>query len=48
MLAECLAARAQALRVEAGRGGCEGLSVADAVVLAAVRLGLEPPASGSV
>ncbi|MFJ2478259.1 hypothetical protein ACIOWI_35830 [Streptomyces sp. NPDC087659] len=41
-LAERLAARAEALRAEAGRGDGEGLSVADAVALAAVQLGLRP------
>jgi hypothetical protein len=42
-LAERLAARAQELRLEAGRDGGEGLSVAGAVALAAVRLGFQPP-----
>ncbi|MFJ1561283.1 hypothetical protein [Streptomyces mirabilis] len=42
VLAERLAARAEVLRAEAGRDGGEGLSVADAVALAAVQLGLQP------
>ncbi|MEU3282124.1 hypothetical protein [Streptomyces antibioticus] len=41
-LAERLAVRAEALRAEAGQAGGEGLSVADAVALAAVQLGLQP------
>ncbi|MFJ5551839.1 hypothetical protein [Streptomyces sp. NPDC093225] len=44
-LAEQLAARADRLRAEAGRDGGDGLSVADAVTLAAIQLGLEPPAA---
>ncbi|MFE9222390.1 hypothetical protein ACFYN3_39590 [Streptomyces lavendulae] len=44
-LAERLAARAARLRAEAGRDGGDGLSVAEAVALAAVQLGLEPPAA---
>jgi hypothetical protein len=43
-LAESLAVRAEALWREAGMDGGEGLSVADAVALAAVQLGLQPPA----
>ncbi|MCZ4103552.1 hypothetical protein [Streptomyces sp. H39-C1] len=43
-LAQRLAARADRLRTDAGREGGEGLSVADAVALAAVQLGLHPPA----
>ncbi|MCX4581355.1 hypothetical protein OHB41_51345 [Streptomyces sp. NBC_01571] len=44
MLAGRLAVRAEVLRAQAGRDGGEGLSVADAVALAAVQLGLEAPA----
>ncbi|MFC5035005.1 hypothetical protein ACQFX6_40260 [Streptomyces sp. DSM 41987] len=43
-LALRLAARADWLRAEAGREGGDGLSVADAVALAAVQLGLHSPA----
>jgi hypothetical protein len=46
-LAERLAVRAEVLRAAAGRDGGEGLSVADAVALAAVQLGLEPPVPDS-
>lgn len=42
-LAVRLVARAERLRAEAGREDGEGLSVADAVALAAVQLGLQPP-----
>ncbi|MCQ0025608.1 hypothetical protein M4914_23490 [Streptomyces somaliensis DSM 40738] len=45
-LADRLAVRAEALRAEAGREGSEGLSLTDAVALAAVQLGLAPPAPG--
>ncbi|MER6433366.1 hypothetical protein ABT272_37420 [Streptomyces sp900105245] len=45
-LAKRLAARAEALRLGAGRDGGEGLSVVDAVALAAVQLGLQPSTSG--
>ncbi|MFD7961177.1 hypothetical protein ACFV5J_10250 [Streptomyces zaomyceticus] len=43
-LADRLAVRADLLRTEAGHGDGEGLSVADAVALAAVQLGLHTPA----
>ncbi|MFD5890565.1 hypothetical protein ACFWHQ_31965 [Streptomyces sp. NPDC060334] len=43
-LARRLEARAGRLRAEAGRDGGDGLSVVEAVVLAAVQLGLRPPA----
>ncbi|MGV9565029.1 hypothetical protein [Streptomyces sp. NPDC003480] len=43
-LSERLAARAEVLRAEAGPDGGEGLSVAHAVALATVQLGLQPPA----
>lgn len=43
-LADRLAVRAELLRAEAGHGDGEGLSVADAVALAAVQLGLHAPA----
>ncbi|MFD9535367.1 hypothetical protein [Streptomyces sp. NPDC060010] len=43
-LARRLEARAGRLRAEAGRDGGDGLSVVEAVALAAVQLGLQPPA----
>ncbi|MER6523052.1 MULTISPECIES: hypothetical protein [unclassified Streptomyces] len=43
-LARRLEARAGRLRAEAGRDGGDGLSVAEAVALAVVQLGLQPPA----
>ncbi|MER7578046.1 hypothetical protein [Streptomyces sp. NPDC126514] len=46
-LAGQLAVRAEALWREAGMDGREGLSVAGAVALAAVQLGLQLPASRS-
>ncbi|MFF8868391.1 hypothetical protein ACF08B_40940 [Streptomyces sp. NPDC015139] len=45
-LAERLSVRAEALRTDAGRDGGEGLSVSDAVALAAVQLGLQPAVPG--
>ncbi|MFD9053440.1 hypothetical protein [Streptomyces zaomyceticus] len=43
-LADRLAVRVRILRAEAGRTDGEGLSVTDAVTLAAVQLGLHAPA----
>ncbi|MER5775522.1 hypothetical protein ABT144_14750 [Streptomyces sp. NPDC002039] len=43
-LARRLQSRAARLRAEAGRDGGDGLSVVDAVALAAVQLGRQPPA----
>ncbi|MCP9946783.1 hypothetical protein LUX12_21475 [Streptomyces somaliensis] len=46
VLAGRLAVRAEALHAEAGREDGEGLSLTDAVALAAVQLGLAPPTPG--